>query len=100
MSLHIFLQAGAGGMNSQMFLMVGMMVVFFLFIILPQMRRQKKEKQFRENLKNGDKVITISGLYGKISSLDDKTVLLEVSEGVKIKVERGSIRGYSETNSN
>lgn len=93
----IVLQAGGGGMQS-MILMVGMMVIFFFFIILPQMRRQKKEKQFRENLKTGDKVVTISGVYGKINSLDDKTALLEVSDGVKIKIERSAIRGFAENN--
>jgi preprotein translocase subunit YajC len=94
--LMIILQAGGGAQS--MILMVGMMVIFFFFIILPQMRRQKKEKQFRENLKSGDKVVTISGVFVKINSLDEKTALLEVSEGVKVKIERSAIRGYAENN--
>ncbi len=68
------------------------MVVFFVFMILPQIRRQKKEKEFRENLKKGDRVVTIAGIHGKIVTLDDDgSALIEVDEGVKLRMERAAI---------
>jgi len=67
-------------------------VIFFFFIILPQQRRQKKEKNFISSLKKGDRVISKSGIHGKISEINDKdnTCVLETLAG-KIKMERTSI---------
>jgi preprotein translocase subunit YajC len=93
----IFLQAqpGTNPIMSQVFLMVGIMVIFFFFMIWPQMRRQKKEKQFRENLKKGDRIVTISGVHGKVHSLDDDgTALVEIDENVKIRLEKSAIARY------
>ena len=69
-----------------------MLVVFVFFIILPQQRRQKKERNFMDTLKKGDRVITKSGMNGKIAELNDKddTCVVETLAG-KIKMERTSI---------
>ena len=69
-----------------------MLVVFVFFIILPQQRRQKKERNFMDTLKKGDRVITKSGIHGKIAELNDKddTCVVETLAG-KIKMERTSI---------
>lgn len=69
-----------------------MLVVFVFFIILPQQRRQKKERNFMDTLKKGDRVITKSGMHGKIAELNDKddTCVVETLAG-KIKMERTSI---------
>ena len=75
----------------QMILLVGMLAVFYIFMILPQSRRQKKQRKFVEELKKGDHVVTTSGMHGKIVSLDEQTATLEVDRGIKIKFERGSI---------
>jgi len=83
--------AGPSGLYNILFL-VAIMVVFYFFMIRPQMQRQKKEKQFRESLKKGDRVVTIGGLHGRIAALEEKTVLLEVDEGVKLKFDKASIR--------
>ncbi|MGB2475724.1 MAG: preprotein translocase subunit YajC, partial [Flavobacteriaceae bacterium] len=66
-----------------------MLVVFVFFIILPQQRRQKKERNFMNALKKGDRVITKSGMHGKIAELNDKddTCVVETLAG-KIKMER------------
>ena len=69
-----------------------MLVVFVFFIILPQQRRQKKERNFMGALKKGDRVITKSGMHGKIAELNDKddTCVVETLAG-KIKMERTAI---------
>lgn len=65
-------------------------VVFYFFMIRPQQQRMKKEKEFEGNLKTGDKVITKSGIHGKIAELADTTVVIETMAG-KIKMERSAI---------
>jgi len=68
-----------------------MFLVVYLFMIRPQMKRQKQEKSFASELKKGDKVITKSGLHGKLVELNDNgTCVIETSAG-KMKFERSSI---------
>ena len=69
-----------------------MVVVFVFFIILPQQRRQKKEKNFMKALSKGDRVITKSGMHGKIAELNDKdnSCVIETLAG-KIKFDRSAI---------
>ena len=69
-----------------------MVVVFVFFIILPQQRRQKKEKNFMKALSKGDRVITKSGMHGKIAELNDKddTCVVETLAG-KVKMERSAL---------
>ena len=78
-------------MDQLPFLLI-MLVVFVFFIILPQQRRQKKERNFMDSLKKGDRVITKSGMHGKIAELNDKddTCVVETLAG-KIKMERSSV---------
>ncbi len=91
-------QAGGGtppgGQYIQIIMMAGIFVVFYLFFIRPQMQRQKKEQKFRQGLEKGDKIITVSGMYGRIAALDEHTVTVEVDNNVKIRMERAAIRGY------
>jgi preprotein translocase subunit YajC len=67
-----------------------MFVVFYFFMIRPQQKRTKQEKEFESALKVGDKVITKSGLHGKIAELADTTVVIETMAG-KLKMERSAI---------
>lgn len=67
-----------------------MFVVIYFFMIRPQQKRAKNEREFEANLKVGDKIITKSGIHGKISELTDSTVILETMAG-KLKMERSSI---------
>ena len=80
------------GFSSQVPFLLLMLVIFVFFIILPQQRRQKKEKTFMNNLKKGDRVITKSGIHGKIAELNDKdaSCVIETLAG-KIKFERSAI---------
>ncbi|MBT3243529.1 MAG: preprotein translocase subunit YajC [Bacteroidetes bacterium] len=66
-------------------------LIFYFFMIRPQMKKQKELKQYRSALAKGDKVITSGGIYGKISEIKDTTVLVEISPDIRVKVDKGSI---------
>jgi len=66
-------------------------VVFYFFLIRPQAKKQKEQAQFLQALKAGDLVITQSGIFGKISSLNDQIVNLEIAQGVQIKILRSQV---------
>ena len=68
-----------------------MFVIMYFFMIRPQRKQQKELEKFRNELKNGDKVITAGGIYGTIGEIEEKTVLLKVDGDVKIRVDKGSI---------
>ena len=65
--------------------------VFYFILIRPQRKRQKEHQQMVEELKLGDRVITAGGIYGKIESLDQDSVVLKVESGITIRVARGSV---------
>lgn len=69
--------------------------IFYFFFIRPSQNRQKEQQKkidtFRSGLKNGDKVITAGGIHGRIRDVKDTTVILEVTDGVRIKVDKTSI---------
>lgn len=87
----IFLQASGGGMSNFIIIPL-MLLVFYFFMIRPQMQRQKKEKKFQAEIKRGSRVVTTSGLHGKISELNEKdgTCIIETGAG-KIRFERSAI---------
>lgn len=83
-------QGGAGGLM-QFLPLVLIVVVFYFFMIRPQMKKQKEAKKFMENIKKGDKVVTIGGIHGKIHEVQDNAFLVEIAEGVKVKVLKSAI---------
>ena len=81
--------AGGGWVN---LLMIGALIlIFYFFMIRPQSQKQKKVNAFRASLKNGDKVMTAGGIYGRIRDVKDEAVILEIADGVRIKVSKASI---------
>ena len=85
----IFLQTGGSGIGN--FIMIPLMLlVVYLFMIRPQIRKQKKEKEFQSTIKKGAKVVTTRGIHGKIVELNDGICVLETGAG-KIKFERSAI---------
>jgi len=70
---------------------VGIVVVFYFFMIRPQAKRAKDAKKFRESLSKGTKVVTIGGIHGKVLEVQDKTVLIDTTTGSKLKVEKSAI---------
>jgi preprotein translocase, yajC subunit len=91
----ILLQAqtqGAGGsMWSTILMFALLIVVFYFFLIRPQSKRQKEVRKFQDSLENGKSVITQGGIYGKIKEVKDNYVILEIAEGVKIKVNKNML---------
>jgi preprotein translocase subunit YajC len=79
--------------GSIQFLMMGAIIlVFWLFMIRPQAKKAKQQKTFINDLKKGDKVVTIAGIHGTINKVnDDATLQLEVSPGSYMKIEKSAI---------
>ena len=86
----ILLQAAGSGMTS--LIMFGMIfAVMYFFMIRPQIKKQKKEREYRSALQKGDKVITIGGIHGKITDIKEDTVIIEVHGGTTLKVEKTAV---------
>lgn len=65
--------------------------IFYFMIIRPQSKRQKERQKMLEAMKKGDKIVTSGGLHGKIIGMEDKTVLVEIADNVKVKVEKSAV---------
>lgn len=91
-NLSIILQTpgGSSGMMQIVFL-VAIIAVFYFFMIRPQVRKQKKEAEFRSTLEKGTKVVTIGGIHGRIIEVQDKTFMIEIDTNVKVKVEKTAV---------
>ena len=89
--LTILLSASAQNPLMSFLPLILIIVVFYFFMIRPQMKRQKELKNFREGLSKGDKVITTGGIYGRIVEMDGNTVLVEVDTNVKIRVDKSAL---------
>jgi preprotein translocase subunit YajC len=98
--LSIMLQAApaAGGVSqySGIFMMVLIFVVFYFFMIRPQSKRQKEIKKQREAMKAGDSVVTSGGIYGKVKDIKDTTVIVEIADNVRIKIDKNSVFATAE----
>jgi preprotein translocase subunit YajC len=70
------------------------LAIFYVVILLPMRRRQKKVQDFLASLKVGDRVITSGGLFGSITRLGDKSLQLQIADKVRIEVSRAAIIGY------
>jgi preprotein translocase subunit YajC len=66
-------------------------IVFYFFMIRPQTKKMKDQKNFIEAIKKGDKVVTIGGIHGKIADINEDTYLLEIENGVKMKIDKVSV---------
>jgi len=81
---------GGGGMGAFLPLIL-IIVVFYFFMIRPQMKKTKELKKFRENLKKGDKIITIGGIHGKIVEMQETTCIIEVEGQNRLKIEKSAV---------
>ncbi len=92
--LTILLQAApaaGGGATQQLLMILMIVVVFYFFMIRPQMKKAKTEKTFKESLKKGDRIVTIGGVHGKITDVEERTFQLEIDNNVRVKVEKTAV---------
>jgi preprotein translocase subunit YajC len=80
--------AGLGGFLIPLMLMFGIM---YFLVIMPQQRQRKKVQEMLSAIKNGEKVITTSGIYGTINGMDGDTIILKIADNVKIRIARTAI---------
>lgn len=81
---------GGGGIMDFLPLVL-IVIVFYFFMIRPQLKKQKDQKKFREALAKGDKVVTIGGLHGKIAEVKENVVVVEVANNLQLKIEKSAI---------
>jgi len=87
----IILQAGGSQMLGTVVPMVLIMVVFYFFMIRPQVKKAKDHKKLVEDLKKGDKIVTTAGIHGRIVDMNETTFLIEVEGGTKIRFDKSAI---------
>ncbi|HPD95345.1 MAG: preprotein translocase subunit YajC [Bacteroidales bacterium] len=92
-TLLFILESAPAGANPMMtFLMFALIiVVFYFFMIRPQMKRQKELRKFQEALKKGDKVIIGGGIYGKITEVKEEYAVVEIADNTTVKVVKSTI---------
>ena len=78
-------------LSNPLWMMIIVMGIFYVVLFLPQQRQRKKTQAMLAALKNGDKVVTTSGIYGTVNGLDGDTVILKIADQVKIRVLRSAI---------
>jgi len=86
--------AGASGSGSawvSLMPLILVFVVFYFFMIRPQMKKQKELSNYRNSLKKGDKVVTTGGIYGRVAEVKDNVVILDVGGDVKLKVDKSAL---------
>jgi preprotein translocase subunit YajC len=85
-------EGGSSGGGMSMLLMLGAIIlVFYFFMIRPQQKKQKQLQNFRDTLKRGDKIVTIGGIHGKSTDVQEGTFIIEVEDGTKLRIEKAAV---------
>lgn len=96
-TLFLLLQAQGGtGGGSMLIWLILIFVVMWLLMVRPQQKQAKKEREFREGLKKGDRVSFSGGIYGKVHEVADHTIDVEISNGVIVTVEKSMVQPIPE----
>ncbi|MBP5663610.1 MAG: preprotein translocase subunit YajC [Bacteroidales bacterium] len=82
---------GAGGGSMTLIFILLLLLIFYFFMIRPQQKKQKQIEEYRSKLSKGDKIITIGGLHGKITDVQEKVFVIEIADGVKITIEKAAV---------
>lgn len=94
----VLAQAEGGATNLSPFLMIGLfMAAMYFFMIAPQRKKEKTHKAMLAALKNGDKVVTIGGIYGTVTAIKDDRIHVKVDESTRLEMLRSSIQGLQPT---
>lgn len=89
---------GAGGFASFIPLIL-MFVIFYFLLIRPQQKKTKLHREMVNNLKKGDRIVTSGGIHGRITAVSDTTLTVEISDKVRVKVNRGNVSGLVQASS-
>ncbi len=84
-----------GGMASTLIMFALIFVIFYFMLIRPQQKRNKDRQAMLDGIKKGDKVVTSGGLHGKVVNIDEKTVLLDVGDNIKLKFDRSAVNAVT-----
>lgn len=84
-------QEGGAGIIGNVVLFGSIILIFYFMIIRPQQKRQKERQQMIDSMKKGDKIVTAGGIHGTIVGVEDKILLVQIADNVKVKVDRSSV---------
>ena len=84
-------QAQQGSGWTSIIMMAAVVLIFWLFMIRPQQKRQKEGQQKRDALTTGDRIVTSGGLFGVIRDIKEKEFVVEIADGVRVRVDKGSV---------
>lgn len=79
------------GITSTLIMFALIFLIFYFMIVRPQQKRTKERQKMLDALKKGDKIVTGGGMHGTVVGIEEKTVLVQIADNVKVKVERGSV---------
>lgn len=87
--IYLFLaQSGGANPMANIFLIVGIFIIMYFFMIRPQTQRAKAQQEFIANIKKGDRIVTMGGVHAKVVKVQEHTLLVEVDAGVKLTIEK------------
>ncbi len=86
---------GAGGFASFIPLIL-MFVIFYFLLIRPQQKKSKEHRQMVDNVKKGDRIVTSGGIYGRVTAVSDTTLTVEISDRVRVKLNRANVAGLAQ----
>jgi len=92
-------KGGSGGGLMMLLPLILMFAIFYFLLIRPQQKKAKMHREMLGRLKRGDRVVTSGGLHGRITGIDDQVVVMEISEKVRVKVNRSAVSGVAQTSS-
>jgi preprotein translocase subunit YajC len=87
----ILLQAQGGNSYFSIIMMVGMIAVFYFFMIRPQQKKASDQKKMVDELKEGDEIVTLGGMHGKIVAKDDATITISAGGGARLTFDKTSV---------
>ncbi len=91
MITNILLQAQQGSALPQILFFAAIIGVFYFFMIRPQQKKQKEQAKFVTEIKKGDNVVTIGGIYGRIAEVEDDAFVLEIEKGGRMRITKSSV---------
>ncbi len=82
---------GGGSMTSTIIMFGAIIFIFYFMIIRPQQKRQKERQKLLSSVQKGDKIVTIGGIYGSVIGVEEKTILVQIADNVKVKLDKSAV---------